>query len=454
MAIIQFIGGSKTVTGSKTLITEGKDQYLVDCGMFQGLKELRLLNREKLPFDAKNLKAVFLTHAHLDHSGFLPLLVKQGFRGPIYCSLPTIELAKLILLDSAHVQEEDAAMANRLKSSRHDPALPLYTTLEAKKVFPLFRQIAVNQKISIAKDCTIKLIPNGHILGSTSIWLQIKNISYFFSGDVGRSNPLLLHEPGNPENADVFVTESTYGDRSHPKLKVDIEILKNAIERTYETKGSLLIPSFSVGRAQEILYLISKLTHSRKVPKLPIYLDSPMAIEATEIFLENPEWHTLTKDEVLDFHEGLIRVNNQTQSLELSRSRKPSIIVAGSGMITGGRILNHLMTRLSKKNTTVLLVGYMAPGTRGRLLKDGAKDIKIYGTYVPVKAKIECLESMSAHADQSELVHWFQTIKKPKYSFINHGELQASEALLIRLRDECGWKPVVTSPDQTYTVNP
>lgn len=436
---IQFLGAAGTVTGSKFLFQTKDFKALIDCGLFQGLKELRILNREKLPVTPSSIDCVILTHAHLDHCGYLPLLVKNGFKGKIYCTTPTRELAKIILMDSARIQEEDAEYANKMGFSKHSPAEPLYTTLDAQKALKLFTIADINQWIKISKEIKIRFSNSGHIIGSAFIELNHNGKKTVFSGDLGRTKPMMLQKRAMITKADYLVVESTYGDRLHTKDR-PLEILERIINETVKRKGHLIIPSFAVGRAQELIYLINKLKKQKRIPQIPVFLDSPMAIHATEIFLSNPNWHTLSAKEVRDFLENTSLVKNQQQSQELSRSKHSTIVIAGSGMVTGGRVLHHLEKRLSDPRNTVLLAGYQAPGTRGRLLADSAPEIKMFGTYIPVKARIETISSLSAHADQGEILSWLKGFKTPpKKTFIVHGELQAANALRIKIQDTLNW---------------
>ncbi|MBI3556280.1 MAG: MBL fold metallo-hydrolase [Deltaproteobacteria bacterium] len=436
---IQFLGAAGTVTGSKFLFRTETQKILVDCGLFQGVKELRLQNWEKLPIEASAIDAVILTHAHLDHTGYLPLLVRNGFKGKIYCTAPTRELSKIILNDSAHIQEEDAEYANRLGFSKHSPAMPLYTTSDVAHTLKLFISVAGDKWVKIAKDVKFRLSPSGHILGSAFVELNHSGMRVVFSGDLGRKKPLMLNPPTRLTTADYLVIESTYGDRVHSP-ESPMNVLKRVINETVARKGHLIIPSFAVGRVQDVLYLISKLKRQKLIPNIPVYLDSPMGIHATEVLLDYPEWHKLGAKEIEAFCQDAIMVRSYQDSNGLARARKSTIVVAGSGMLTGGRVLHHLETRLSDSRNTILLVGFQAAGTRGRLLRDGIPELKMYGKYVPVKARIEELSSLSAHADQSEIIEWLRGFRSaPKTTFIVHGEPQAADALRVRIRDSLNW---------------
>ncbi|MEW6057351.1 MAG: MBL fold metallo-hydrolase [Bdellovibrionota bacterium] len=436
---LQFLGGVGTVTGSKFLFETENEKLLIDCGLFQGLKELRLQNREKLPVDSATIDAVLLTHAHLDHSGYLPLLVRNGFKGKIYCTGPTKELAKIILVDSANIQEEDADRANKMGYSKHHPAEPLYTKEEVKASLKLFAPIEINKWIRLSKGLKVRFSPSGHILGSAFIELKYNEKKIVFSGDLGRRSPLMLPPPTRITSADYLVIESTYGDRVHSS-ETPLHQLERIINETIARKGHVIIPSFAVGRAQDVLFLISKLKRSKRIPDIPVFLDSPMGINATEVFLGHSQWHTLSSKEVEELCQNVTMVRNHQQSEELSRAKNSTIIIAGSGMLTGGRVLLHLEKRLPDARNTVVLVGYQAASTRGRLLRDGISELKMFGQYVPVKARIEEISSLSAHADQSEIISWLKGFRRvPQKTFIVHGEPQGADALRVRIRDSLGW---------------
>jgi metallo-beta-lactamase family protein len=449
---LRFLGGVQTVTGSKTLITTGKHRFLVDCGLFQGIKDLRLRNWRKLDVNARELTAVLLTHAHLDHSGYLPLLVKQGFRGRIYCSSPTRDLAEVILLDSAHLQEEDAEFANRAGFSKHHPAEPLYTQKDVKEALSRFHCVGSGDWETLPGGAKFRLLPSGHILGSTFIEFESDDKKVVFSGDLGRQNPLLYPAPTRIDSADCLVLESTYGDRTHhfadPKAELAL-----AISEAVSKRGQLIIPSFAVGRVQDLLFLLSQLKAESQLPAVPIYLDTPMGMRATEIFESHPNWHSLNRNEVDAMWEVVSVVQSQQQSIEIMRAEGPAIVIAGSGMVSGGRVLHHLANHLSDPKTSVLLVGYQAAGTRGRLLRDGISEIKIHGKYIPVRATIREISGLSAHADQSETLKWLSGFKShPSMMLINHGEPQASDALRVKVKDVLGWRCEVPAQDQEYEL--
>lgn len=437
---IQFLGGVGTVTGSKYLITCESQKVLIDCGLFQGVKDLRLQNTSPLPINPKELDAVVLTHAHLDHSGYIPLLVKNGFRRPIYCTAPTRDLAKIILLDSAHIQEEDADYANKAGHTKHSPALPLYTVQDARNSLPLFKSIKENCWTEILPNWAIRLRASGHILGSAFIELKVGGKTIVFSGDLGRTEPLILRAPCVLKEADYLLIESTYGDRNHSH-ESPLKALAAITLETLERKGHLLIPSFAIGRTQDLLYLFSLLRKDQKIPDIPIFLDSPLGINATEIFTEYPTWHALNAREVKSLCEVGIMVKSKQQSKELFQQKHSSIVIAGSGMISGGRILHHLSKRLPDPRNTVLLTGFQAMGTRGRFLQERASELKIHGQYIPVRSQVKEISSLSAHADQREILNWLKNFEsRPKKTFIVHGEPHSADALRVRIQDHLGWE--------------
>lgn len=436
---IQFLGAAGTVTGSKFLLRVDQRQILIDCGLFQGLKDLRLQNWQAPPFDPKTIDAILLTHAHLDHCGYLPVLAQRGFQGPIFATAPTRDLAQVILLDSAHIQEEDADRANREGFSRHQPALPLYGTPQARQAIALFRSVLPQEWIEIFPGTHARFTGNGHILGSTFIEVRTPYGTILFSGDLGRSDPLTLPPAPPPPQADYLVIESTYGDRRHSPLS-PLRELGEIVRDTISRKGHLIIPAFAVGRTQDILFLLSQLKRQSQIPEVPIFLDTPMGQETTEIFQRYPEWHRLNPEEVRSLCSSVVVVQSPQQSAEIQHRKESSIVIAGSGMLTGGRVLAHLASRLPQERNSVLLVGFQAPGTRGALLRSGLDEIKIFGQYVGVRAQIREISSLSAHADQHEIIEWMRGMPRaPKKTFIVHGEPQAAQALRVRVRDSLGW---------------
>ncbi|MCL5669534.1 MAG: MBL fold metallo-hydrolase, partial [Gammaproteobacteria bacterium] len=403
---ITFLGATGTVTGSKYLIGSGKSRILVDCGLFQGYKHLRLRNRAPFPIDPKEIGAVVLTHAHIDHSGHLPLLVKNGFSGKIYCSAATKDLCAILLPDSGHLQEEEARYANKRGSSKHRPALPLYTLEDAQHALKQFTPIAFDKEIDLG-SISARLIPNGHILGSGCALLKDRHTSLLFSGDLGRPNDLIMREPAAVQRADYLVMESTYGNRRHDPSDPQIA-LAEIIHRTVARNGVMVIPSFAVGRAQTLLYYIHLLKATQSIPDIPVFLDSPMAADATRIFHEHRALHRLTDAQCDAMCRAAHIVNSPEESKALDQRRGPMIIISASGMATGGRVLHHLKTFAPDARNTILFAGFQAGGTRGAAMLNGAKNIKIFGEYVPLRAEVVALHNLSAHADYGEILDWLE----------------------------------------------
>ncbi|MBE7639185.1 MBL fold metallo-hydrolase [Salegentibacter sp. BLCTC] len=432
---IHFLGAAGTVTGSKFLLETSELNILIDCGLFQGIKSLRELNWKDFPFNPTSIDIILLTHGHLDHTGYLPRLVKQGYRNQILGTPPTLGITEIILKDSAKIQEEDAERANNETYSKHQPALPLYTTPDAEKTINLFESINLNEWYQLSKNIKYRYQPNGHILGSSFIELDIFNKRFVFSGDIGRKKDLLLDPPNKPEKADYLFLESTYGDRLHPKDKSD-EILTKAIKDTLSNKGSLIIPSFAVERLQGIMYKIYLLAREKKIPKIAIYIDSPMGNKILGLFYSFAEWHKLSTNEMKGMLSYFNIITSYRDTWKTIDEKHPKIVIAGSGMVTGGRVLTYLRYLIDKPQTTVLLVGYQAECTRGRQLENGAAEVKIFGKYCPVKAKILKVESLSAHADQEELLDWLSSIKNnPRKIFLTHGEPTALDSLRVKIKD-------------------
>lgn len=448
---IHFLGAAGTVTGSKYLIeTEGKN-ILVDCGLFQGLKELRLLNWKNINFNGAKIDIVLLTHGHLDHVGYLPRLVGDGFSGEIWGTEPTLAIAKIILEDSAKIQEEDAERANAEGFSKHKPAKPLYDTNDVKKTLPLFRPQANDKWIEIDKEILCRFKYNSHIIGATFIELKIRNKLVVFSGDIGRSNDLLMYPPQKPEAADILFIESTYGNRLHPEHSEEnlIEIINEAAKK----KGTIIIPGFAVERMQMLMYLLWKLRKRGVIPHLPIYVDSPMGTKVLDIFEQYPSWHKLPIDECKEMLKDIKQILTIEETYKLAASGIPKIIIAASGMASGGRVLTYFVQYLGQPSATVLLVGYQAEGTRGRALLEGAKEIKLYGKYFPVKADIKNLEGLSAHTDQKGLIDWMSDLKqKPEHLFIVHGEAKAAEGLKDKISEVYGWNAEIPKLNQISLI--
>ena len=440
---LSFFGATQTVTGSRYLLTCGERRVLVDCGLFQGYKHLRLKNWSRLPFAANEVDAVLLTHAHLDHSGYLPLLVKNGFKGPIYATNATLELCRILLPDSGHLQEEQAQFANRHGFSKHSPALPLYTEQDAHHCLKRFRAVSFAEEMEPAPGVRASFTHAGHLLGAASVRVQHGGRSILVSGDVGRPHDPLMRAPVAPVAADYLVVESTYGDRTHPAWEPQTE-LRDVIRRTCGRGGVIVIPTFAVGRAQLLLLLIARLRASGEIPGVPVYLDSPMAIDATELFARFGAEHRLSRDEAATMGGIAALVRTAEQSKALDRIRAPAIILAASGMATGGRVVHHLKIFAPDARNTILFSGFQAGGTRGAALVAGAPQLRIHGETLPVRAEVAQLQSASAHADADELIAWLRQLPAaPRQVFVTHGEASASDALRHRIRTELGWSAIV-----------
>nr|WP_294938205.1 MBL fold metallo-hydrolase [uncultured Flavobacterium sp.] len=437
---IKFLGGAGTVTGSKTLVESNGLRILIDCGQFQGIKPLRELNWEPLPILPSTLDFVLLTHGHLDHCGWLPRLVNQGFKGKIYCTSPTKEVTKLILLDSAKIQEEEANKANEEHYSKHEMAEPLYTVEQVEKVFPLFRVIKLKEEVYLDAEITATFTNAGHIIGACSIALHLENKTLVFSGDVGRDNDDIMFPPVKPEKADYVFLESTYGNRNHPKTDAKSE-LEMYINNTIEKGGTVILPSFAVERAQTVMYLLWLLKEEGRIPNVPYIIDTPMGISVLGIFSNNRAWHKLREEEFTGMCKMFSLISDYQETIETIYDEQPKVIIAASGMITGGRVLSYLERYIGMPETTVIVIGYQAEGTRGRKLLEGAKEIKIHGKYYPVAAKILEIESLSAHADQNGLLQWLSALQtKPKKVFLVHGENQPADELRIKINEKYGWE--------------
>jgi metallo-beta-lactamase family protein len=454
---LTFFGGAGTVTGSKYLVETERGRFLMDCGLFQGLKSLRLRNWEPPPFDPKALHGVVLSHGHLDHSGYLPVLVKNGFRGPIHCTRGTQALLRVLLNDSAGLQEEDARRANKYGYSKHKPALPLYTTEDVRQTLALVRAHAYGERFELGKDTTVLLRPAGHILGSATVELELGGTQasrLVFSGDLGRWNRPILRDPEFVPEADVLLVESTYGDRVH--AGGGEEALVRIITETARRGGAVIVPSFAIGRTQELIWTLRKLEDEGRLPLISVYIDTPMGIDVTRIYCEHPEDHDLDMQLLMDekrcplccreYHQ----VRTAQESKSLHGKTGPLVIIAGSGMATGGRVLHHLKRRLPDHRNTVLLVGYQAAGTRGRSLQEGARFLRIHGEDVPVRAHVETVDGLSAHADQQELLRWMRGFTRPpRQTWVVHGEPGPAQALAAAIREQLGWSADVAEDGAT-----
>lgn len=436
---ITFWGAAGTVTGSRFVVDAAGARVLVDCGLFQGIKPIRERNWQPFPVAPASLDAVVLTHAHIDHSGYLPALVRDGFRGDIWCTPSTGALCRIMLPDAAHLQEEDARHANLVRSSRHHPALPLYTTADADTALRHLHPQPFNERFSPVPGLEVQFSPVGHILGAACVRLGDGTTSVTFTGDVGRPVDPVMLPPAPPLPADYLVTESTYGNRRHPAADPSDE-LADIVNTTLQRGGAVLIPVFAVGRAQTVLHLLSRLRAEGRIPPVPTYLNSPMAVDATELFCAHPGEHRLSEAECKAMCTDVEFVRTAEESKRITPLGGPMIVLSASGMASGGRILHHLERLAPDHRNTILLVGYQAAGTRGEAMLAGADRIKIFGSYVPVRAKVASIDTLSAHADAGELTAWLGSCPTPpRRSSIVHGEPSASDALRRSLRDDLGW---------------
>lgn len=440
---ITFLGATKTVTGSKYLIEYNNSRILIDCGLFQGHKELRLRNWENFPINPSSIDAIILTHAHLDHSGYIPLLVKKGFTGKIYCSEATFDLCRILLPDSGYIQEEDAARANRYGYTKHSPALPLYTEEDAENSLEYFHPLGFGTPHHVNDDLHFTFSRAGHILGSSFITLSSGKKTIVFSGDLGRAHDPVMVDPAILQNADYIIIESTYGDRLHVKTD-PAEELGKIINKTAAGGGSVLIPAFAVGRAQSILYYLYKLKSQGAIANLPIFLDSPMAISATDLLHKYKNEHRLPEklcDEVCDVAKYIRTVD---ESKNLDHLSVPCVIISASGMATGGRVLHHLKYFMGDQKNAIVFAGFQAGGTRGDRMMKGEAEIKIHGEYFPLNALVHNLSNVSAHADYEETLNWLGNFRKaPIKIFVTHGEAEAAESLKIKIEERFGWSAEV-----------
>lgn len=462
-ATLQFLGAARTVTGSKTLIEAGGTRVLVDAGLFQGLKDLRLRNWEPLPIEASSIDHVILTHAHIDHTGYLPRLVADGFKGKVWSTPATRDLCDFMLRDSAHLQEEEAEYANRRGFSKHKPALPLYSLRHAEQAVSLFHTLEAGERQALGPEIELLFHPAGHILGSAIVELAVKQNGQkkrvVFSGDLGRYDSLLMRDPADmTDGADLLVMESTYGNREHED-KDPRPAIANLVKEIVASKGVLLIPAFAVGRTQEILLILRDGMKDGSIPRIPVHLDSPMAIDATETYCkyvdEQKVAHPHSGGKGCAYFFGQLELSQSVEdSKKLNRMPGPRVIISASGMATGGRIVHHLKTRLPVPSTIVLFVGFQAPGTRGRTMMQGATEVKIHGEMVPIHAQIRQIDALSAHADRSELVRWAKTFSahRPSKVFLTHGEPEAAESIARLLHETYGWETRVPSPLEKVSI--
>jgi metallo-beta-lactamase family protein len=462
MPTLQFLGAAGTVTGSRYLLEAGGERLLIDCGLFQGEKELRLRNWSPFPVDPSSIQWLVLTHAHLDHTGYVPRFINEGFRGQILATPATVDLAHLLLPDSGHLQEEDAAYANKRRFSKHEPALPLYTYEEAVNSLEFFRAVDESKPLEVSSHFVLRFFPAGHILGARSIEVTARENGsvrrVLFSGDLGRYQQLIIRQPALPDLADYLLLESTYGDRLHPSDDFRAR-LGSIVENTAAHGGSVVIPAFAVGRTQELLYILRELITQEKMHSLPIYLDSPMAIDATDLYRRHHEDHNLEMDQleaqgIKPFSPPDVHfARSVEESKALNDSRFPMIIISASGMATGGRVLHHLARCLPDHRNTILFVGFQAAGTRGQIIQSGARAVKMHGESVPIRARIESMENLSAHADCGEIVRWLGQFRKaPNKTFLVHGEPGAAQALQEKITCQFHWEVGVAAYRQKVSL--
>lgn len=449
---IRFLGAAATVTGSRYLLTHGAHRLLVDCGLFQGVKNIRSRNWKPFPVAPRDLSAVVLTHAHLDHSGFLPRLMREGFHGPVWATSATRELADILLEDSAHLQEEDARHANRYGYSKHHPAEPLYTAEDARQVMKQFRATGFGEPVDVG-PFRITFQRAGHILGAASVRVECAGRSISFSGDVGRPDDPVMLPPERLAPTDWLVLESTYGDRLHPEHD-PYAALADIVNRTVSRGGTVLLPSFAVGRTQALMYLLSRLMDEQRIPSLPVFLDSPMAIDVTGVFRHFQGEHRLGPDACERLQSMVTYTRSPEDSEALSANRFPKIILAGAGMLNGGRILHHLLAFGGDPRNTVVIAGYQAEGTRGDALLKGTRSLRIFGRDAPIGCEVAQIEGLSAHADYRELLDWLRPLERaPERVFVTHGEPVAADSLRQKLERELGWRAVVPEQDDEFDLD-
>lgn len=452
MLSLTSLGGAGTVTGSKHLLTNGDTRILIDCGLFQGLKNLRELNWQRLDVSPRDIDAVVLTHAHLDHCGYLPRLILDGFRGKIYCTQATRDVAELILLDSAWLQEKDADFANRKGFSRHKPALPLYTVPDAERALKHFQPVALHSEVELPGGARLMLRRAGHILGATTAQIDIGGQRIVFSGDLGRYGDRVMHDPETVPSADYVVIESTYGNRRHDRSDA-VKALGDVISRTVQRGGTVVVPAFAVGRAQSLIHDLWLLRQQGGLNNVPVFLDSPMATNATELLYRHKSEHKLAERDFEQAFAAVTYVREVEESKALSANRYPKVILSASGMATGGRVLHHIAAFAPDHRNTLLFSGFQAAGTRGRKLLEGAREVKMFGQWIPVNAEVAELPMLSAHADSDELLQWLLGFgQAPKRLFIVHGEPDASEGLRERVQRELNWLATVPLQGQEFEL--
>jgi metallo-beta-lactamase family protein len=455
---LTFLGAARTVTGSKYLLEHAGRRVLVDCGLFQGLKELRQRNWDEFPVPPASIDAIVLTHAHLDHVGYLPRLIAQGYKGRVFCTAGTMDLCRLVLPDAGRIQEEDARQANKHGYSRHAPALPLYTELDAQRALTHLQPIGYDREFEIADGVFVRLLPTGHLLGSAFVLARLDGgKSILFGGDLGRYARPVLADPTDALQADVVLCESTYGDRDH-EPDDNGERLATVIRETAARGGKVIVPAFAIGRVEELLYWVRRLEQERRIPVLPVYVDSPMATEALKYYIarvsELDADMRPTRKDVSTFATARFQtVASPQQSKELTASRRSAVVISASGMATGGRVLHHMAKALPDPRNTVLFVGYQAAGTRGRSLVDGAREVRIHGQGISVAAQISRIDSMSAHADRGEILRWLGTMPgRPERLCLVHGEPQPMDALKQMIVQRLGWNTLTPTHQESIAI--
>lgn len=451
---LTFLGGAGTVTGSKYLLERGDDRILIDCGLFQGYKALRLRNWAALPVQPSAIAAVVLTHAHLDHSGYLPLLVRNGFRGPVIATSGTQDLCGILLPDSGHLQEQDADFANRHKFSKHQPALPLYTEQDARDALTHFREAPFDHLVDLPGGATVRFTRAGHILGAATVSIEWAGRTVVFSGDIGRYGDPLMPDPQTPPKADYLLLESTYGDRLHDRTDPE-DVLADIIGKTIRRGGTVVVPAFAVGRAQSLIYHLARLKAEGRLPSiLPVFLDSPMAIDATEIFRRHAADQKLNSADLRNLDGDIRYVRTAEESKAVTAHPMAKVIISASGMATGGRVLHHLRHYAPDPRNAILFTGFQAGGTRGAAMVAGAESIKMFGEYISVRAEVHNLSMLSAHADRDELLRWTSYIReRPHTTFIVHGEPQGADVLRLTLAEKRQWNCVVPDHGQTVVLS-
>jgi metallo-beta-lactamase family protein len=449
---LQFAGGAGTVTGSKYILSCGGKKVLIDCGLFQGLKNLRLKNWEDLPVPASEIDALILTHAHIDHSGYIPRLVKRGFTGKIYCTPATLELCKILLPDTAYLMEEEAEYLNRHRRSKHVPALPLFTQREVALALKQFVPVKFAEEQNVGPQFKFSFRYAGHILGAASALIDVAGKKIMFTGDVGRMSDEILYPPDDIPQVDYLVTESTYGNRLHEKSDVQSQ-LEEIINRGFKRGAVMIIPAFAVGRAQSLLFHLWQLKKQKRIPNFPMYLNSPMATNVTGLLDDYKNLHRLTEKDCAELCSTVTYVRDVEESIALNEKKGPMLIISASGMLTGGRVLHHMKAFAPDAKNMILLSGFQAAGTRGEALMNKAREVKIHGDYVPVNAEVIMLDNMSAHADYSEMIAWFKKSGiKPRRVFITHGEASAADEFRRRVNESLGWDCHVPEHNETVKL--